>query len=89
MKLQLATARDTVYTLHTMKNITFSADEGLIEQAREKARAENRTLNDAFRDWLAAYTGKESRISIDQVRGKWKHIKTGGPYGRDEMNERG
>jgi hypothetical protein len=71
-----------------MKNITFSADEGLIEQARAKARRENRTLNDAFRDWLASYTGKNDRLSLDSIRMKWKHIKMGGPYGRDEMNER-
>jgi hypothetical protein len=71
-----------------MLNITFSADERLIEQARAKARRENRTLNDAFRDWLAAYTGKGDRLGIEAIRAKWKHVKMAEPYGRDEMNER-
>jgi hypothetical protein len=39
-----------------MKNITLSADEELIEQARQLARAQKRTLNDAFREWLVQFT---------------------------------
>jgi predicted nucleic acid-binding protein len=35
-----------------MKNITLSADESLIEAARERARADQTTLNKAFRVWL-------------------------------------
>ena len=38
-----------------MKNITLSADERLIETARERARAEHSTLNDQFRLWLAGW----------------------------------
>jgi len=37
-----------------MKNITLSADEALIEAARAQAKAENTTLNEQFRLWLAA-----------------------------------
>jgi len=44
----------------TLKNITLSADEKLIEAAR--ARAERTTLNEQFRDWLAAYARERSRI---------------------------
>ena len=36
-----------------MKNITLSADEDLIERARQIARAQHKTLNAAFREWLA------------------------------------
>lgn len=36
-----------------MKNITLSADEHLIEWARQKAASENTTLNAEFRQWLA------------------------------------
>jgi len=39
-----------------MKNITLSADEDLIERARLIARGQRRTLNEAFRDWLAQFT---------------------------------
>lgn len=35
-----------------MKNVTLSAEEELIEQARQIARAKHTTLNQAFRDWL-------------------------------------
>lgn len=38
-----------------MKNITLSADDKLIEAARERARAEQTTLNEQFRRWLANY----------------------------------
>ena len=37
------------------RNITFSADEALIEAAREAARSENTTLNEQFRLWLESY----------------------------------
>ena len=38
-----------------MKNITLSADEKLIQTARERARAEHTTLNELFRNWLKDY----------------------------------
>jgi hypothetical protein len=41
----------------TMKTITFSADEGIIEKARLVARAQGKTLNTAFREWLAEFIG--------------------------------
>ncbi len=41
-----------------MKNITFSADERLIEAAREQAAADNTTLNEQFRQWLMQLTRK-------------------------------
>ena len=44
-----------------MKNITLSADEGLIEAARERARAEHTTLNEQFRLWLADYARREQQ----------------------------
>jgi hypothetical protein len=44
-------------TAHTkaMRNIPLSAAEELIDQARDKARAQGATLNDEFRKWLASY----------------------------------
>jgi hypothetical protein len=41
-----------------MKNITFTADESLIEAAREQARADQTTLNEQFRQWLEPYARK-------------------------------
>lgn len=58
-----------------MKNITLSADEGLIEAARERARAENTTLNVKFRLWLADYARREQQAArampvVRELRGK-------------------
>ena len=73
-----------------MKNITLSADERLIEEAREKARAEHTTLNEEFRRWLARYVDRESRAdrAMKTIRELQGRVVTRGPYTRDEMNER-
>ncbi len=44
-----------------MRNITLSADEGLIKEARDKAEGENSTLNAKFREWLKNYIARDSR----------------------------
>ena len=44
-----------------MKNIALGADEGLIEQARRLARAQKRTLHEAFREWLVQFTQQAGR----------------------------
>ncbi len=41
------------------KNVTLTAEESLIERAREKARRHRTTLNALFRDWLARYAARE------------------------------
>ena len=73
-----------------MKNITLSADERLIEEAREKARQEHTTLNEQFRRWLADYVGRRERVeramrTIDELQTRI-HLK--GPFPRDELNAR-
>lgn len=40
-----------------MKNLTLSAEESLVQRARARAILEKRTLNAAFREWLARYAG--------------------------------
>ena len=58
-----------------MQNITFSAQNDLIAQARELARARGTTLNEEFRVWLAGFVqqqGKDEqqarvRNIIDQI----------------------
>ena len=74
-----------------MKNITLSADDRLIEAARERARAEHTTLNEQFRRWLADYASQEKQADaamalIEELR---TQVCTGGrKFTRDEMNER-
>jgi hypothetical protein len=67
-----------------MKNITLSADEALIEGARRRARAENTTLNNLFRQWLERYAGAP-RLSAEDVRRAAAiagHFRAGGRFTR-------
>jgi hypothetical protein len=87
---RLAGSTKAVYT-GIVKNITLTADERLIEAARRKALASNRTLNEEFRHWLAAYTtsedrSSEARVVMEQIA---SYAGTGGrKFSRNEMNER-
>ena len=77
-----------VYTI-VVRNITFSADEDKIELAREVARSEQKTLNDAFREWLDWYGSR--RITRDEIKALFERLKyadAGRKFTRDEMNER-
>lgn len=73
-----------------MKNITFSVDEQLLEEAKEKARRENRRLNDLFRSWLEEWTGRTQRgVEYDEImRELSDKIEAGRKFSREEMNER-
>lgn len=72
-----------------MKNIRLSADEGLIEQARLVARSQHKTLNMAFREWLASYVKQEGRAEeFDSLMERLEHVKAGRRVSRDEANER-
>ena len=72
-----------------MKNITLSADDKKIELAREVAREENRTLNDAFREWLDWYGSRRvTRQQIEALYERLKYVNAGRKFTREEMNER-
>ena len=72
-----------------MKNITFSADEHLIEQARDKARSQRTTLNKAFREWLVQFTSKPSCAEeISALMNRLKYVEAGRHFSRNELNER-
>jgi hypothetical protein len=73
-----------------MKNITLSADESLIEAARERARAEHTTLNEQFRVWLADYGQARGRLDRYEVvmQGLRGQLKVEAKLSREAMNER-
>lgn len=72
-----------------MKNVTLSADEDLIEQARLVARAQHTTLNAAFREWLAQYTAQAGAAQeFNALMDRLRHVRAGRRFTRDEMNER-
>jgi len=72
-----------------MKNITLSADDDLIERARSVARAQRKTLNTAFREWLVQFTASEGDAqSYDALMKNLSYVDAGRHFTRDEMNER-
>ena len=74
-----------------MKNITLSADEKLIEAARERALAERTTLNEQFRRWLEEYVGQDRSAdrAMEVIGRLQQYVRTGGrKFSREEMNER-
>ncbi|HHW78886.1 MAG TPA: hypothetical protein GX399_17945 [Xanthomonadaceae bacterium] len=72
------------------KNITFSADEALIEEAREVARLNNTTLNEQFRLWLEQYARQRrvQQFEALMARTKGQYSSGGRVFTRDERNER-
>jgi hypothetical protein len=72
-----------------MKNITLSADEHLIEQARLLAKSRHKTLNAMFREWLEQFIAQSGGSQeFEAMMRRLKHVKAGKHFGRDEMNER-
>jgi hypothetical protein len=72
-----------------LKNVTLSAEDRLIAQARQRAQRERKTLNAAFREWLTAYVGKGAGAGrYRELKSKLKHISAGRTFSRDELNER-
>ena len=77
-----------MYTI-TVRNITFSADETVIDRAREVARSEHKTLNDAFREWLTQYGSRSvTAEEIAELYRSLRYVRAGKKFTRDEMNER-
>ena len=83
--------RTAVYT-KSMRNITLSAADQLIDQAREKARSQGVTLNDEFRKWLASYVqADDAQSAVNRFRSVMQALPqadAGRSFSRDEMNER-
>jgi hypothetical protein len=72
-----------------LKNITLSAEDRLIAQARQRAQRERKTLNAAFREWLAAYVGKGAGPSrYRRLTSQLKHVSSERKFSREELNER-
>ena len=77
-----------MYTI-VVKNITLSADEHLIEQARSLAQSQHKTLNTLFREWLAQLTSQHGDTqSYESLMQRLGHVRAGRRFSRDEMNER-
>ena len=72
-----------------LTNITFSAEEGLIQRAHEHAAANQTTLNEEFRKWLETYVKyTEKSESYSALMERLTYVQPGCSFHRDEMNER-
>ncbi len=89
-KSELYKSTKFVYNLRTMKkNITLTADEAIVQQARRRAVAESTTLNALFRGWLERYV--QQPVASDRytvIMEHLDHVQAGRAFTRDELNER-
>ena len=80
---------NSVHCFSMNKNITLSAEESIIRQARRRAMAENITLNDLFRTWLERYIATPAAAGqFRELMQRFDHIQAGRTFSREEMNER-
>jgi hypothetical protein len=72
-----------------LRNITLSADDHLIDRAREVAREQHKTLNEMFREWLAQVSGSYAAAGeCRELMNSLSYVNAGRHFSRDEMNER-
>lgn len=72
-----------------LQNITFSAEKSHIKQARQRAAAQNTTLNAEFRRWLEQYIVAPQTIAeLAALVESFSYARAGQSFTRDEMNER-
>jgi uncharacterized protein DUF6364 len=71
-------------------NLTLSVDEQLVEQARKRASALGKSLNQLIRDYLQTLAGGDNpERSIDEFRKlSGKGDSRGWRFNRDEIHER-
>lgn len=78
-----------VHNTRDMKNITFSADEELIEKARLLARQRKVTLNALFREWLSNFVEqKDAEERLADLENRIGYARAGRSFSREEMNAR-
>ena len=71
-----------------MKNVTLSADEGLIEKARACALEQKSTLNALFRLWLSDLVKqREAEERLKELDLRLGYVRSGGKFTREQMNE--
>ena len=71
-----------------LKNITFSADEVLIREARRQAALQNITLNQLFREWLERYVLQQEAVTQYQELVERIGLRFDRKFTREELNER-
>jgi len=72
-----------------MQNITLSAQADVIARARSAAKANQTTLNEAFRKWLESYAAPGfNEREYEELLNRVAYARAGKRFTREEMNER-
>jgi len=73
-----------------IRNITFTAEKSVIDDARAVAEEDNTTLNEQFRLWLESYARKRMAARAMEVMERMgKYVSSDGrKFTREDMNER-
>lgn len=74
-----------------MKNITLSAQDATIDTLRQVARAQNKSVNDLFREWadnLASTVRQEQLQKFHDTLRQTRYVRLDRKYTREEMNQR-
>jgi hemerythrin len=72
-----------------MRNVTLSAEDHLIDRAREIAREQHKTLNEMFREWLAQVSGStDTAEEYRELMDSLSYVNAGRHFSREELNER-
>ena len=69
-----------------IRNITLSAEDVVINQARQKAEQEKTSLNKLFRDWISRYVNRDNvNRSYNSLMESLSSVDSGGKLTREEM----
>ncbi len=72
-----------------MTTVTLKTDEGLLARAEAAMARQNLSLDDVWKEALLRIAADDERLSrFDMAMEQLRHFDTGGPFTRDEMNER-
>jgi hypothetical protein len=71
-----------------METITLTVDRSVLETAQRVAEEQHTTREAVLCEWLHRSAGVERVRRYDALMDRLEYVKAGGPYTRDEMNER-
>ena len=70
-------------------NVTLTAEEPLLLEARRKASSQDTSLNELFRGWLQDYVSDTGASeSYDRLMARLDDVAVGRRFSRDELNAR-
>lgn len=85
----LLTSTKSVQYNYFVKNVTFKADEKILQKARIRAKEENTSLNEIFNNWLEVFVkNKQNAKDYDLLMKNLNYVSSGQKFSRSELNER-